>query len=95
MCPICHNKDKMKLLQNINIEVSNELITNKTSYININKIVFDNVNYLLKTKCHSSAYLKLCALNLEELGEFELANKLNEVAYKKLEIEKKKDMAWV
>jgi hypothetical protein len=89
ICPICNNKDKMKLLQNIEIEVGKEFIDkdNKTSYNQINKEVLEKINHYVKTRCHSSAYLKVCACNLKDLGEFELARELEYVADKKLEIE--------
>jgi rubrerythrin len=89
ICPICNNKDKTKLLQNIDIEVSREFVDNKTSYNKVNKEVLDKINHFVKTRCHSSAYLKVCACDLKELGEFELARELEDVAIKKLEVETK------
>ena len=89
VCPICNNKDKTKLLQNIEIEVSENFLRteNKTIYNKINEMVLDKLNHYIKTRCHSSAYLKLCAYNLKDIGEFELAIELEKVAIKKLEIE--------
>ena len=88
ICPICNNKDKTKLLQNIEIEVGKEMIMdNKTSYNKVNKELLEKLNHYVGTRCHSSAYLKVCACDLKDLGEFELARELEYVADKKLEIE--------
>lgn len=91
ICPICNNKDKTKLLQNIEIEVSEELIksNNKTSYNRLSEGLNEKINHYVKTRCHSSAYLKLCAIKLKDIGEFELARELDYVANKKLEVETK------
>jgi rubrerythrin len=92
ICPICNNKDKTKLLQNIEIEVSEEFIktdNNKTSFNRLSEGLNEKLNHYVKTRCHSSAYLKLCAIKLKDIGEFELARELDYVANKKLEVETK------
>jgi hypothetical protein len=90
ICPICNNRNKNTLLQNIDIETSKEFsIDNKASLYKCDRNVNELLNNYIKKRCHSSAYLKLCACNLKELGEFELSNELEYVAQKKLEIETK------
>lgn len=89
ICPICSNSNRNTLLLNIEIEVSKEFCENKNLLNKLDSDLNDKLNHYLKTRCHSSAYLKLCAMNLKELGEFELSNELEFVAIKKLEVETK------
>lgn len=74
-CPICGNNDNNYLLKTIEIE------DNKDDELK------DRIKVFLSRKCHSSAYIKLCAIKLKDLGHFELANELERIAVQKLDYE--------
>lgn len=75
-CPICGNNDEGYLLKSIEIEDEESKDDFKVK-----------IKSYLGRKCHSAAYIKLCSKKLEELGYFDLAKELNDVAIKKLEYE--------
>ena len=85
-CPICKNNKEELILKTIEIE---EVInnTNIPSYKNMDIELRNKLEHFVKRRNHSSAYLKICAHKLIEIGYFDLALILERIAVSKLEVE--------
>jgi rubrerythrin len=88
MCPICKNSKEELLLKTIEIK---EVVESAglPNYKNTDKELRDKLEHFTKRRNHSSAYLKVCAYKLIELGYFDLALILERIAVSKLDVETK------
>ncbi len=88
VCPICKNNKEELILKTIEIE---DTINNAgiPSYKNMDRELKNKLEHYMKRRNHSSAYLKVCAVKLIELGYMDLGLILERIATAKLNVETK------